>query len=131
MSCPADSRVGSARAVTRVLSQPLSGPVYLVQGAGAGGLPALAAILRGEVTIVLEARTAFTRGRTRSTFRAIPDVPIADFRLNLAGGRDGILSPARRSLCARRQNAGVNMRGQNGKRRKLRLRVGTPCPRRR
>jgi hypothetical protein len=131
MSCPADSRVGTARAVTSLLSRPLTGPVHLVQGAGAGGLPALAAILRGEVTIVLEGRTAFVRGRTRNTFAAIPDVPITDFRLNLAGGRNGILSPARRSLCARGQFANVRMVGQNGKRRQSRLRVGTPCPRRR
>lgn len=131
LNCPAASRVGSARAVTSLLSRPLRGPVYLVQGAGPGGLPALAAILRGEVTIVLQARTAFVRGRTRNTFAAIPDVPITDFRLNLAGGRNGILSPARRSLCARRQTAQINMRGQNGKQRNLRLTVKTPCPRRR
>lgn len=129
LSCPAASRVGSARAVTPLLRAPLSGPVHLVQGRGRGGLPALAAILRGQVTIVLEGRTAFVRGRTRNTFATVPDVPITDFRLNLAGGSRGILSPARRSLCARRQVANVKMRGHNGRVRNARVRIGTPCRR--
>lgn len=130
LDCPAASRVGSARASTPLLADPLAGPVHLVQGRGGGGLPALAAILRGQVTIVLEGRTAFVKGRTRNTFATVPDVPITDFRLNLAGGSRGILSPSRRSLCARRQVANLKMRGHNGRVRNARVRVGTSCGRR-
>jgi hypothetical protein len=42
-------------------------------------------------------------------------VPIRDFRLNLESGSDGILTPVRRSLCARKHRATLAMRGHNGK----------------
>ena len=126
LACPEESLVGSARAVTTLLSEPLSGPVHLVAGEGSA-LPALTAILRGQVTIVLRGQTSFGRRGLTNRFPAIPDVPITDFRLRIAGGRDGILTRGRRSLCGRRPAAGLRMRAQNGRLRARTVRVTARC----
>jgi hypothetical protein len=125
LSCPASSRVGSTSAATPLLSERLRGGVFLV--ARPRGLPALAAVLRGQLTVVLEGETAITRKGVRNTFATIPDVPIRDFRLNLRSGSRGILTPVRRSLCARKHRATLAMRGHNGKAKNTTIALKTPC----
>jgi hypothetical protein len=126
LSCPASSRVGSTSARTPLLSGRLRGPVYLVERPR--GLPGLAAVLRGQITVVLNGATAITRKGVRNTFASVPDVPIRDFRLNLAGGSDGILTPSRRSLCGRKHRAIVSMRAHSGKVKNTTIALSTPCP---
>lgn len=125
LSCPANSQVGTTSAATPLLSERLRGGVYLVDRPS--GLPALAAVLRGQLTVVLEGETALTRQGVRNTFANIPDVPISDFRLNLKSGADGILTPVRRSLCARKHRATLAMRGHNGKAKNTTIALKTPC----
>jgi hypothetical protein len=117
--------VGTTSAATPLLSERLRGGVYLV--ARPRGLPALAAVLRGQLTVVLEGETAITRKGVRNTFANIPDVPISDFRLNLESGSDGILTPVRRSLCGRKHRATLAMRGHNGKAKNSTIALKTPC----
>jgi hypothetical protein len=117
--------VGSTSAATPLLSERLRGGVFLV--ARPRGLPALAAVLQGQLTVVLQGETAITRQGVRNTFGSIPDVPIRDFRLNLESGSDGILTPVRRSLCARKHRATLAMRGHNGKARNTTIALKTPC----
>ncbi len=125
LSCPASSQVGTTSAATPLLSERLRGGVYLV--ARPRGLPALAAVLRGQLTVVLQGETAITRKGVRNTFANIPDVPISDFRLNLESGSDGILTPVRRSLCARKHRATLAMQGHNGKAKNTTVALKTPC----
>ena len=84
-------------------------------------------MLRGQITVVLQGETAITRKGVRNTFGSIPDVPISDFRLNLESGSGGILTPVRRSLCARKHRATLAMRGHNGKVKNTTVALKTPC----
>jgi len=124
-SCPAGSRLGSAKASTPILSKPLAGPVYLVAPARPG-LPTLGVLLSGQLRIALEGDVALVHNRLRTTFPAVPDVPLKSFNLTFRGGKSGILAP-RSNLCAQRQTASVRMVGRNGVTRLPSLRIGTSC----
>ena len=98
-SCPADSKVGSATAVTPVLPTPLSGPAYLVSH-GNAAFPNLDLLLEGSnVRVILEGVTSIAKGVTSSTFASLPDVPISSFALNLPTGPYSLLT-ANGSLCS-------------------------------
>jgi hypothetical protein len=83
-ACPADSRVGTARATTPLLPVPLNGPAYFVSNGGAK-FPELVIVLTGYgVTVDLHSETFISKaGITSSTFRTIPDVPVGTFELTL------------------------------------------------
>jgi hypothetical protein len=99
VGCPRSTIVGQATAVTPLLSQPLSGPVYLVQGIrfGKGGvrihtLPSLLVPLRGQIAIDLRASSAVNGAQQLvTTFSNIPDAPVSKFTLTITGGRKGLL----------------------------------------
>lgn len=123
-ACPAASIVGRATARTRTLHEPVSGPVYFVEGTRrtAEGrvvktLPKLLLKLRGDgVGLDLRADTAVDgRGRLVTTFGAVPDVPITDFRLEIDGGRNGILTTTA-DPCRTDRTATVRFDGHNGAR---------------
>jgi hypothetical protein len=138
-TCPANTIVGSATVQTPVLSAPLTGPAYLVQGIRTGlqgqqihTLPALLITLRGPVAIDLRAQTSVdSLGRLVTTFPAVPDAPISRFTLQITGGQRGILVvTGRANLCRRAQVAHAALAGQNGATDALALTIGTPCPNR-
>jgi hypothetical protein len=52
LNCPANRRVGSTSAATPLLANRLRGGVYLVSRPR--GLPALAAVLQAQITVVLQ-----------------------------------------------------------------------------
>jgi hypothetical protein len=133
--CPKKSIYGYARAVTPLLDGPLQGPVYL--RSSSNELPDLVADLHGQVNIVLDSRTDSVRGRIRSTFDTVPDVPVSKFTLSLRGGPKGLLVNSR-SLCPRHMKgqkgkgpkplrALARFKAQNGKKANLRPRLRTPC----
>jgi hypothetical protein len=115
-NCPADSRVGSATAVTPVLPVTLTGPAYFVSYGGAK-FPELVVVLQGYgVTVDLHGETFISKaGITSSTFRQIPDVPITSFELKLPQGPFSALA-ANGNLCT--VKGGLKMptafTGQNG-----------------
>jgi hypothetical protein len=136
VNCPASSIIGRARAVTPVLNRPLEGPVYFVKGVRfhprtgrrIRTLPTLLVPLRGEVALDLRATSSVRRGKLITTFATVPDAPVSRFELNLEGGRNGILVVTNgRNLCRGPQVAGVEMDGQNGKRKSAKARMRTPC----
>ncbi len=98
-ACPADSRVGTATAVTPVLPVELSGPAYFVSYGGAK-FPELVVVLSGYGTTVdLHGETFISpAGITSSTFRNVPDVPISSFELKLPEGPFSALG-ANKDLC--------------------------------
>lgn len=89
-SCPANSKVGTAKATTPLLPEPLSGPVYIVQHA-ANPLPKLVIFLDGRVSIRLEAQNALEGLKIVNKFDSLPDLPVSSFELTINGGKNGIL----------------------------------------
>ncbi|MGN6373906.1 MAG: hypothetical protein ACTHM1_13110 [Solirubrobacteraceae bacterium] len=99
-ACPAESRVGTAKALTPILPVPLEGPAYFVSYGGAK-FPELIVVLQGYgVRIDLHGETFITRsGVTSSTFKTVPDQPVASFELTLPQGKSSALD-ANTNLCA-------------------------------
>lgn len=91
-ACPPNSVVGSAIATSPLLTQPLTGPVTLVEAAV---LPDIGLNLGGPLTLNLHG-TLDIAGSV--TFSGLPDIPISHFELNFLGGPDG-LNVANRNLC--------------------------------
>jgi hypothetical protein len=99
-NCPPASVVGHARAITPVLPVPIEGPTYFVSHAGEE-FPSLIAVLQGYGVTVDLVGSTFINGKTNitsSTFKKVPDVPIASFELNLPQGKYSALA-ANGNLC--------------------------------
>jgi hypothetical protein len=87
-ACPASSKVGTVTAGTPLLAAPLTGDVFLV-ARGLGALPGLTIQLADPIPLRLDGSVALTPQGLRTTFSGLPDVPLASFRLDLAGGPGG------------------------------------------
>ncbi len=119
-NCPKGSVVGHATAITPVLPVPLNGPAYFVSHGGEA-FPSLIVVLQGYgVTIELVGTTFINHaGITSSTFRQVPDVPIASFELVLPQGRSSALAAnlpgkAHGSFCGQLLKMPTAFTGQNG-----------------
>jgi hypothetical protein len=119
-SCPADSRVGIATAVTPVLPVPLTGPAYFVSHGGEA-FPSLIVVLQGYgVTVDLVGTTFISKaGITSSTFKQVPDVPITSFDLKLPQGPYSALAAnlpvsAHGSYCGQKLVMPTHFVAQNG-----------------
>jgi hypothetical protein len=133
-ACPESSIIGHATAVTPALNEPLSGPVYFVEGVRqtASGqmrrtLPNLWLKLTGEVELDLWARSDVVDDHLVTTFTSIPDAPISSFDMTLQGGRHGVLVVSGANLCEQAQVTEARFDGQNGKRHRSDIRMTTPC----
>jgi hypothetical protein len=123
--CPKDSIYGFAEAHTPLLDGPLKGPVYL--RSSDNELPDMVAALRGQVDIELAGRIDSVKGRLRSTFDIVPDVPVSKFMLTVRGGKKRGLLVNTTSLCARKYKAIARFKAHNGKKANLRPKLRTPC----
>jgi hypothetical protein len=112
--CPADSRVGQAKAVTPILPVPLEGPAYFVSYGGAK-FPELVVVLQGYgFTIDLHGETFINKaGITSSTFHAVPDEPVGSFELTLPEGPYSALA-ANGNFCASKLEMPTAFTAQNG-----------------
>jgi hypothetical protein len=130
--CEGRTPIGRATTETPLLDQPLSGLVYAVSGSG--GLPKLAFILDGQVSLVprAETRTVIKNdaARLRTTVPVVPDAPIGHFSLTVFGGKAGYLVNTR-SLCGHPPVAKVSYTAQSGKTRSQSVRIGASCGKKR
>jgi len=123
--CAGRQAIGTASAATPLLDKPLSGTVYAVSGSG--GLPKLAFILDGQVSLVPRAQSSSTRsGALKTVVPVIPDAPVGHFQVTLYGGKRGYLVNTR-SLCAAPAVSKIEYIGQNGKKRTQKVRAKTAC----
>jgi hypothetical protein len=113
-SCPAASIVGHAKAITPILPVPLEGPAYFVSHGGEA-FPSLIFVLQGYgVTEDLVATTFISKaGITSSTLKAVPDVPVGSFELNLPEEKYSALA-ASGNLCKSKLAMPTAFVGQNG-----------------
>jgi hypothetical protein len=114
-NCPAASIVGHARAITPVLPVPIEGPAYFVSHAGEE-FPSLIAVLQGYGVTVDLVGSTFINDKTNitsSTFKNVPDVPIASFELSLPQGKYSALA-ANGNLCKSKLVMPTAFTGQDG-----------------
>lgn len=126
-ACPAGSVYGKVRATTPLLGYPLAGSVYL--RSSSHELPDLVAKLEGPASQPIEidvvGKTDAVKGALRNTFEAVPDAPVSSFRLELFGGKRGLVEMSDGFCSARR--ATVKLDGQNGKTHDTHPVVGAKC----
>jgi hypothetical protein len=113
-ACPKASILGTARAYTPLLDQPLEGPVYFRSNGGERELPDIVADLNGQFRVILVGFIDTKGKRLRTTFANVPDAPVSRFELNLSGGKKGLLV-FNRGICKRKQRAKLAFTAQNGR----------------
>jgi hypothetical protein len=118
-SCPAESAVGVARAVSPILPVELKGPAYLVSH-GNEKFPNLVIVLQGDgVRVNLVGDTDIKHGITTTTFKSVPDDPVSSFEVFLPEGKFSILGtylPVKDNydLCGHKLVMPTEIVGQNG-----------------
>jgi hypothetical protein len=96
-TCPAGTVAGSARAESPLLTEPLQGPVVIVDPApGGAALPRLGLDLQGPLHIQLFGSFALGGPTPGNQFKDIPDIPLSDFRLEFDADK---LVLSARDLC--------------------------------
>jgi hypothetical protein len=123
--CPKDSIYGFAEATTPLLDGPLKGPVYL--RSSSHELPDMVAALNGQVDVVLDGRIDSIKGRLRTTFDTVPDVPVSKFVLTVKGGKKRGLLVNSSNLCVKKYKVIARFTGQNGKKANQKPKLRTPC----
>ncbi len=110
-ACPSSSVYGEAEARSPLLDRPLSGPVYLVPSGHS--LPDLVVDLRGQLEIQLHGVISAPHGKLKVGFDSVPDVPVDEFVLRMAGGKRGLIVNST-NLCRARPSGVLHIGGQNG-----------------
>ncbi len=136
-SCPAGSIIGSARAQTPALHEPLTGPIHFVRGERIENgkvvktLPKLYVKLDGEgVPLDLVADSAVRGKQLVATFTEIPDAPISRFTMRIDPGPQAkAVLASNTDLCAAPRGARVRFDGQSGATRRSVVQLDAPdCP---
>jgi hypothetical protein len=131
-ACPANSILGTAKAITPLLDQPLEGPIYFRSNGGERELPDIVADLHGPIHItlvgfvdsVVKKGTEVSRVRVR--FQNVPDAPVARFETSFYGGRRSLIEN-HVNLCRGVHRAKLTFTAQNGRVSKQSPVIGTSC----
>ena len=119
--CPAASIYGKVVAKTPILSEPLSGPIFL--RSSEHKLPDLVAALHGsliDISLVGKIDSG-KNGGIRNTFEFVPDAPVSSADFTFFGGKKSLLSNSR-NLCRSTNKVKVFLKAHSGKR----VTYGTP-----
>jgi hypothetical protein len=119
-ACPASSILGHATAVSPLLDQPLSGPIYFRSNGGERELPDIVADLNGPIHIILvgfidsvqKKGTEISRVRVR--FQNVPDAPVTKFTTSFFGGKKGLIEN-HVPLCKKKRHVTLKFSAQNGR----------------
>jgi len=115
--CPAGSIYGQVKAITPILDEPLSGPLYL--RSSDHPLPDIVAALKGPPSLPIKVnavgRIDSVKGGIRATFDAVPDAPVSEIIASFPGGAKGLMVNST-NLCAQVNRATAKFTAQNGKR---------------
>ena len=125
-ACPPKSILGTARAWSPLLDEPLEGPVIFRSNGGARDLPDLVADLNGQFRILLVGFIDAVNGRVRTRFLTVPDAPVTKFKISLYGGNKGLVENTV-DMCRHKPRATVKLTGQNGKAYNTKPRMGVSC----
>jgi hypothetical protein len=126
-ACPSGSIYGRATAITPLMDEPLSGPVYLRSNGEERLLPDLVAAISGRgIEIDVLGKIDSYRGGLRTRFDVLPDAPLTKFTMNLRGGKKGIIANAT-DVCANPQTANALFVGQDNQTRHLRVPIKARC----
>ena len=117
-ACPAGSIYGSVEATTPLLEETLTGSVYL--RSSSHQLPDLVIAVKGPPQRPLEAvvsgRVDSIHGGLRTTFEALPDIPLSKVVVTLKGGHKGLLVNSRNLCKGKKARVTVHFGAHNGKR---------------
>jgi hypothetical protein len=126
--CPPGSKVGSSRARTPLLDDPLLGSIYVVQPGDSGEPDLWVELAGGGIKLTIRGTGATEHGRFVTRLAGLPDMPLSDFTMRLGSPGAGLLSLAA-NPCARAQAArfatDVLATAQNGSRQDSRLTIAT------
>ncbi len=112
-ACPPASIYGHATAETPLLSEPLTGPVYLRTNGSARVLPDLVVALSGRgVEIEAVGKIDSRLGGLRARFEGLPDAAVTKFTMSLRGGDKGLIANAT-NTCTNPQVATAKFIGQD------------------
>lgn len=126
--CPPGSEIGTSRARTPLLDQPLIGSIHLVQPPDNGEPDIWVALVGGGLKLTIRGTSATDRGRFVTRLNGLPDVPLSNFSMRLGAPGSGLLTLDVKPCAgarARRFDAKVLVTAQNGVRRDTRLPVAT------
>ena len=123
--CPGGSFIGHAVARLALARRAVERPAS-TSAPPPHQLPDMALDLRGQIDFELSAKVDSVRGGLRTTFESVPDVPVTYFKLDLLGGKRGLLQNSE-SLCGRAKRATAKLRGQNGATSKTRVKLRVAC----
>jgi hypothetical protein len=138
-TCPKNSIVGTATATTPILDEPVSGPVYFVKnvrkdpksGRDIRTTPKLVIPLVGQngLKLTLTGTSDVEDDQLVTTFDNIPDAPVSSFKLDIIGGKGGILVVSGTDICKSTQIADQQIDGQSNKAADADVYIQTPsCP---
>ena len=119
-ACPPSSILGTVRAITPLLDQPLEGPIYFRSNGGERELPDIVADLHGAIHITLvgfidsvqKKGTEISRVRVR--FQNVPDAPVTRFTTSFFGGKKSLIEN-HVNLCQGTHRAKLVFKAQNGR----------------
>jgi hypothetical protein len=129
-ACPPKSVLGTAKAWTPLLDEPLEGPVYFRSNGGERQLPDLVLDLHGLFDIVQVGFVDSRHARIRTRFPSVPDAPVSKIVVRLHGGKNGLLVNST-NLCRKKPKAKVTLLGHNGRRDASSRRIATTCRKKR
>ncbi len=125
-ACPKGAIYGQATAFTPLLSQPLTGPVYL--RSSNNDLPDLVFDLHGRVDFEAVARVDSVRGGIRVIAEGIPDAPIEKVVVRMQGGKKSLIVNSR-DICQGKNRAEGRLFAHSGKRSSIKPKLRGQCQR--